>query len=105
MRKRPRRLNGPARQPMAFWRRKAADWRERADDRWGQSLRSTRSHNRYASSEGKDFKVWPVAQTLIARNVIVVDDLQWIESLARLALVLILNDPASWSTSSAPIFL
>ena len=49
--------------------------------------------------------MWPVAQILIARNVIAVDDLQWIESLTRLALVLILNDPASWSTSSAPIFL
>ena len=50
--------------------------------------------------------MWPVAQILIARNVIAVDGpCNGSKPRKRLALVLILNDPASWSTSSAPIYL
>jgi hypothetical protein len=36
--------------------------------------------------------VWPLARCLIARNVIMIHDLRWIEPLARLALVLMIND-------------
>jgi hypothetical protein len=36
--------------------------------------------------------MWPLARCLITRNVIVIDDLRWIEALARLALVLMIND-------------
>jgi hypothetical protein len=39
--------------------------------------------------------VWPMACCLIARNVIMIDDLRWIEPLARLAPVLMINDQSA----------
>jgi hypothetical protein len=39
--------------------------------------------------------MWIAARFLIAREVIRIEDLRWIENLARLAVVLIINDHGS----------